>query len=168
MPLRRVKPLRRSLQQVASEVLGEQRASQSSKQRRTSDRSKDATWRKQVLALRGSYCRATAHLTLIHPAELNPAQRKMLAECGATAGIEIDHMIPRRPSTRWAVPNGLPLCRVHHAMKTAHDLLIDPAWLDDDQILWLSDQGHAEWLLDGVVVGAHRRLFADGPDRRRE
>lgn len=58
------------------------------------------------------------------------------------------------------------MCREHHEMKTRHELLIDPAWLDEDQLMWLADQGHAEWLLDGVVVGRHRRLFTDGPDRR--
>jgi hypothetical protein len=78
----------------------------------------------------------------------------------------MDHLIPRAQGGPSVVENGLPLCRVHHSLKTAHDLLVDPAWLDPDQIQWLADQGHAEWLLDGVVVGRHRRLFTDGPDRR--
>jgi hypothetical protein len=43
---------------------------------------------------------------------------------------------------------------------------VKPEWLDADQIKWLSDEGHVEWLDDGTVVGRHCTIFADGqPDR---
>lgn len=149
--MKRSKPLLRKtpLQQVSAQLTRSQEASKTSKQRRAAGRRQDLQWREQVLVARGMRCRAA--LTL-------PGQ--------CDGPLEVDHMIPRRPSTRWAVEDGLPLCRHHHRLKTEHLLLIDPAWLDEDQIIWLSDHQHAEWLLDGVVVGAHRRLFADGPDRR--
>jgi hypothetical protein len=55
---------------------------------------------------------------------------------------------------------------MHHQKKTDHLLLIAPEWLDADMILWLSDEGHADWLIDGTIVGRHCKIFADGnPDR---
>jgi hypothetical protein len=78
----------------------------------------------------------------------------------------MDHLIPRAQGGQSVPGNGLPLCRVHHRMKTDHLLLIAPEWLDPRHVLWLSDEGHAEWLVDGVVTGRHCRIFADGqPDR---
>lgn len=137
-PLQRRTPLRRRpLQQVAAEVT---RQSTTSKQRRDADRRRDVAWRQEVLDIRGQHCRVTG--------------------CVRSRNIEVDHMIPRRPSTRWAWPNGLVLCREHHADKTAHTLLIDRRWLEPDQIVWLAEQGHAWWLPDGSVAGRHCTLFA--------
>jgi HNH endonuclease len=108
-------------------------------------RRNDSAWRRECLERRGPQCRVTGCWRM---------------------DVQMDHLIPRSQGGPSVVENGLPLCREHHEMKTAHDLRVDPAWLGEDQILWLSDEGHAEWLLDGVVVGRHRKLFADGPDRR--
>lgn len=116
-----------------------------SKPRWVRRRRNDAPWRQECLERRGEWCR--------------------VAGCPHPQPVQIDHLIPRSQGGPSVVENGLPLCRRHHDLKTAHDMLINPAWLDTDQVLWLADHGHAEWLLDGVVVGRHRRLFADGPDR---
>lgn len=125
---------------------------------------RDIEWRQEVLLIRSPQCRVTAHLMRIPALYRTPQQRQLVASCDGP--IEVDHLIPRSPATRWALPNGCPMCRHHHRLKTEHSLLIAPEWLDPDQLRWLEDEGHAEWLLDGVVVGRHRTLFADGPDRR--
>lgn len=166
VPLRRSRKDRRPIQQITREVHADQDAGLTSRQRRTRDWQRDREWRAEVLLLRGHQCRVVAHLLRIPPIYRTPEQRGLVASCDGR--IEVDHMIPRRPSTRWAVPNGLPLCSHHHRLKTGHLLLIDPAWLDLDQVQWLAEEGHVEWCWDGIVVGQHRRLFADGPDRRRE
>lgn len=117
--------------------------------------SKDAQWRQKVYALRGRWCRSCG--------ESRPER------------IQVDHMIPRTPATRWEPCNGLPLCDDFgkgrcHPRKTAHQLAIQRDWLDPDQIEWLAQQGHAEWQPDGTVTGRHCRLFAPstighgGPD----
>ena len=111
-------------------------------------RRNDAQWRQECLDLRGPQCRVTG--------------------CLRMTDVQVDHLIPRAHGGPSIAENGLVLCREHHEMKTNHDLLVDPTWLDPDQILWLSDNGYAEWLFDGVVVGSRRRIFADGPDRRTE
>lgn len=127
-------------------------------QRRTSDvrdvdrvtrrrpRRNDGPWRREVLEVRGPQCR--------------------VSWCGRMTDIQVHHIIHRSMCGPSVLENGMPACRDHHAAIHAAELLIDPAWLDHDQIEWLADKGHAEWLLDGVVVGRHRRLFTDGPDRR--
>jgi hypothetical protein len=80
--------------------------------------------------------------------------------------VQMDHLIARGQGGPSIVENGTPFCRVHHQQKTDHLLLVDPGWLDPDQVRWLADEGHAEWLADGIVVGRHCRIFADGqPDR---
>lgn len=106
---------------------------------------RDAQWRETVYALRGRWCRSCG--------ESRPER------------IQVDHMIPRSPATRWEPCNGLPLCGDFgggrcHPRKTAHQLLIQRGWLDPDQIGWLQASGLAEWLPDGSVTGRHCRIFA--------
>ena len=106
-------------------------------------RRRDAQWRDLVYQLRGRYCRS----------------------CGGGVDVQVDHMIPRSPATRWEPCNGLPLCGDFgggrcHPRKTAHQLLIQRGWLDPDQIEWLRASGLAEWLPDGSVTGRHCRIFA--------
>lgn len=102
----------------------------------------NAEMRRAVIELRGAYCRV----------------------CGKVRQLECDHIIPKgiggSPS-KTCVENGWILCRDHHEAKTRHRLRIRPEWLDDDQIEWLADQGHA-WWEDGEVHGLHRRLFVPG------
>jgi hypothetical protein len=45
-------------------------------------------------------------------------------------------------------------------MKTEHRLLVRPEWLDEDQIIWLAENGYARWDDDGEVHGERRRIFA--------
>lgn len=117
-----------------------------SPRKRKKRRRNDSQWRADCLELRGEWCR--------------------VPECPHPQPVEMDHLISRGQGGPSVVQNGLPLCRVHHQMKTDHLLLIAPEWLAADMILWLSNEGHAEWLYDGIVVGRHRKIFADGtPDR---
>jgi hypothetical protein len=106
-------------------------------------RRREAQWRHRVLEARGTQCRA--------------------AWCVRMTDVHAVPLVPHGGTFHPA--NGLPLCRRHRELK-ADGLLVDPSWLDADQVEWLADEGHVEWLLDGVTVGRHRRLFADGPDRR--
>lgn len=111
--------------------------------KRSADQGKDARWREKVYALRGRWCRA----------------------CGGDRDVQVDHMVPRSPATRWAIEDGLPLCGDFgrgrcHPRKTAHQLKIQRDWLDPDQIAWLDTMGYAVWQSDGTVTGSHCRLFA--------
>jgi 5-methylcytosine-specific restriction endonuclease McrA len=106
---------------------------------------RDAQWRELVYTTRGRFCRA----------------------CGESRAdrLQVDHLIPRSPATRWEPRNGLVLCGDFgagrcHPRKTAHQLLVDRSWLDEDQTGWLEEQGHAVWQPDGSVGGRHCRLFA--------
>lgn len=151
--MKRRRPLTTSLEQVqAWKQLTRERQMAAMRDRgkrgpsKSQRRRNDAAWRAECLERRGNWCRVPG--------------------CRHPQPVQMDHMISRAQGGPSVVENGLPLCRVHHEMKTNHDLLIDPAWLDHDQIDWLGEQGHAEWCVDGVVVGRHCRLFADGPDRR--
>lgn len=113
---------------------------------RRPQRRNDSQWRADCLEVRGEWCR--------------------VPDCPHPMPVQMDHLIPRAQGGPSVVQNGLPLCRMHHRMKTDHLLLIAPEWLDADMIVWLADEGHAEWLKDSVVVGRHCRIFADGtPDR---
>lgn len=109
-------------------------------------RRNDSAWRAECLELYGEWCR--------------------VPDCPHPQPVQMDHLIPRAQGGPSVVGNGLPLCRVHHRLKTDHLLLIAPEWLDPRHVRWLSGEGHAEWLTDGVVIGRHCRIFADGqPDR---
>lgn len=106
----------------------------------------DSVWRAECLETRGAQCRVPSCLRMVD--------------------VQVDHLIPRAHGGPSVVENGLVLCRHHHEMKTNHELLVDPTWLEPDQVRWLSDNGYADWLVDGIVVGTRRRIFADGhPDR---
>jgi len=102
-------------------------------------RRNDAPWRNECIALYGDWCR----------------------RCKRT-GVQMDHMIPRSQGGPSVVENGLPLCPACHQRKTehAHELLIQPEWLTDDQIRWLADNGYAWWDDEGEVYGTSRRIFA--------
>lgn len=109
-------------------------------------RRNDSGWRATCLELYGEWCR--------------------VPDCPHPQPVEMDHLIQRSQGGPSVPGNGLPLCRVHHRLKTDCLLLVAPEWLDPRHVRWLSDEGHAEWLMDGVVVGRHYRIFADGqPDR---
>lgn len=110
---------------------------------RAKHRRNDSSWRTECLARRGAWCRA----------------------CGSSRDLQSDHLIPRSQGGPSIVENGLILggpfgCGCHDR-KTAHQLLIQRAWLDPDQLTWLEQEGHATWGPDGVVSGKHCRLFAD-------
>jgi hypothetical protein len=109
-------------------------------------RRNDSEWRMECLALYGEWCR--------------------VPHCQHPQPVQMDHLIARAQGGPSVAGDGFPMCRVHHQQKTDHLLLIAPEWLDPRHVRWLSDEGHAEWLADGVVVGRHCRIFADGqPDR---
>jgi len=145
-PLRSLTPLqRRSLRQAPLQrgTRPPKSAQQGANERR------DAQWRTLVYQSRGRYCRSCG--------ESRPER------------IQVDHMVPRSPATRWEPCNGLPLCDDFgrgrcHPRKTAHQLLVRREWLDDDQAQWLAEQGHAVWQPDGSVTGRHCRLFSPTVD----
>lgn len=112
-------------------------------QKRAAQRRNDAPWRNEVFELRGRSCRG----------------------CGGVQHVQADHLIPRSQGGPSVVENGLPLCGEFgvgqcHVRKTAHSLLIERGWLDQDQIDWLKSEGHAWWREDGTVAGRHCVLFA--------
>jgi hypothetical protein len=114
--------------------------------KRKKRRRNDSQWRADCLEVFGDWCR--------------------VPWCPHPQPVEMDHLIPRSQGGPSVVGNGIPWCRVHHRMKTDHLLLIAPEWLHPLHVRWLSDEGHAEWLVDGFVTGRHCKLFADGhPDR---
>jgi len=102
----------------------------------------DSTWRAECVARRGSYCRG----------------------CGDTRQPQADHIIPRAQGGPSVVENGMILggpfgCGCHDR-KTAHRLLVQRAWLDDDQVQWLAEHGHVTWTATGDPTGRHAFLFA--------
>lgn len=102
----------------------------------------DGPWRNDVLKKRGQFCRA----------------------CARSYDLQADHMIPRSQGGPSIVANGLPMCGPFagdcHGKRTRYELKIERDWLDQDQVDWLADQGHAVWEADGSVSGRHRKLFA--------
>jgi 5-methylcytosine-specific restriction endonuclease McrA len=114
--------------------------------KRKKRRRNDSQWHADCVEVRGDLCR--------------------VPDCPFPHPVQMDHLIPRSQGGPSIVANGTPFCRAHHQMKTDHLLLVKPEWLDADQIKWLSDEGHAEWLDDGTVAGRHCTIFDDGqPDR---
>ena len=102
----------------------------------------DSTWRAECVARRGSYCRG----------------------CGDTRQPQADHIIPRAQGGPSVPENGMILggpfgCGCHDR-KTAHRLLVQRAWLDDDQVQWLAEHGHVTWTASGEPTGRHAILFA--------
>jgi len=102
----------------------------------------DSAWRAECVARRGSYCRG----------------------CGDTRQPQADHIIPRAQGGPSVVENGMILggpfgCGCHDR-KTAHRLLVQRAWLDDDQVQWLAEHGHVTWTASGEPTGRHAILFA--------
>ena len=102
----------------------------------------DSAWRAECVARRGSYCRG----------------------CGDTRQPQADHIIPRAQGGPSVVENGMILggpfgCGCHDR-KTAHRLLVQRAWLDDDQVQWLAEHGHVTWTASGEPTGRHAFLFA--------
>jgi hypothetical protein len=73
--------------------------------------------------------------------------------------MEVDHLQPRSQGGASVVENGLPLCRGHHAAKTAGRLRIDRGWLDPDQVAWLAEVGWVRWQADGQPQGRGWRHF---------
>jgi hypothetical protein len=151
--VKRSKPLRANLEQIQAwqrksqqTALARAKAKPRRFAKRVARRRNDGPWRREVMEVRGPQCRVTG--------------------CGRMLDLHAHHIIHRSMCGPSIVQNGMPLCEEHHAMVHAYELRISPEWLDADQIEWLSDEGHAEWLFDGVVVGRHLKLFADGPDRR--
>lgn len=118
-----------------------QRSQQRARTRPRKRRRNDSTWHNDVIALRGNHCRA----------------------CGRP-DPQTDHLIARSQGGPSVTANGLPLCGPFaggcHDAKTAGRLKIRREWLDPDQITWLQEAGHAWWLDDGTVAGAHCGLFA--------
>lgn len=101
-------------------------------------RRNDSSWRRDCLEVRGLWCRS----------------------CGTSYGLEIDHLIPRSQGGLSIVENGLLLCRDCHRKKTEHRMLVDPMWLDEDQLEWLASEGHVMFDEDtGEPYGRHCRLF---------
>lgn len=105
-------------------------------------RRNDSGWRQQVLEARGERCRS----------------------CGTTRDVQVDHVVPRSQGGPSVVENGTPLCGPFgngcHPAVTEKRLLIQPEWLDDDQIAWLEENGHVWWDEEGEVYGRLRRSFA--------
>lgn len=66
--------------------------------------------------------------------------------------------MPRSQGGPSVVENGLVLCSAAHLAKTESRLRIDPAWLDPDQIVWLSEAGWV-WWQDGDPHGRGWRHF---------
>jgi hypothetical protein len=128
--------------QRAALTRAQQRATTPAPKSRKAPRRNDSGWRAECLEARGDQCR--------------------VPDCPHPRPVQMDHLIARAQGGPSVVANGTPLCRVHHEMKTDHLLLVDPAWLDPDQVQWLADEGHAVWRPeDGVVTGRHCRIFAD-------
>jgi hypothetical protein len=109
-------------------------------------RRNDAPWRNECIEVYGDVCRS----------------------CGDTGNCQMDHLKPRSQGGPSVVENGLPLCgpasRVTpggcHALKTERRMLVEPEWLTDDQIQWLSDVGWVTWDTDGQPYGRGWRNFA--------
>lgn len=98
-------------------------------------RRNDGPWRAGCLTLRGGYCRACGPFTQFVDSNGHPCGRR----------LEVDHIWPRSQGGPSVVENGLVLCVAHHADKTASRIVIDPAWLDPDQVAWLADAGWVAW-----------------------
>lgn len=106
--------------------------------RSTARRRNDAPWRKEVEAKRGRYCRA----------------------CLTSHRLQADHIKPRSQGGPSVVENGMLLCEEHHTAKTNGELRIQRDWLDEDQIVWLREQGWVWWDDDdGEVYGRGRNHF---------
>lgn len=110
-------------------------------------RRNDGPWRRDVLALRGEWCRS----------------------CGDSADLQIDHVQERSQGGASDVENGLVLCgpwsRVTpagcHVRKTEGRMLIEFDWLDPDQVEYLAAVGWVWWDADGVPNGPGCRGFAN-------
>lgn len=143
-PVKRSKPLRANIEQIKAWQRRSRDAALSSRGRRAASRSQqrrnDSAWRAACIEIRGDLCRV--------PGCLRPWP------------VQMDHLIPRAQGGPSVVANGTPWCEFHHRAKTEHQLRIHRDWLDPDQITWLEEEGHARWLEDGSVAGAHCRLFA--------
>lgn len=112
---------------------------------RQARRRNDAPWRHEVMAAYGPAC----------------------VSCGDTAHVQADHMKPRSQGGPSVRPNGLPLCGEFsrntpggcHPAKTAGRIVIDPAWLADEQIAWLAEVGWVWWDEDGEPQGRGHKHF---------
>lgn len=142
--MKRSKSLRANIEQIKAWQRRSRDAALNSRGRRAASRSQqrrnDSAWRTACLEARGELCRVPG--------------------CPHPWPVQMDHLIPRAQGGPSVVENGLPLCLLHHLAKTEHRLRIRRGWLDADQVAWLEVEGHARWLLDGTVAGAHCRLFA--------
>lgn len=149
--MKRRKPLRANVEKLRAwhkrsqeQQREQQLAAMTSKGRRTATRAQrrrnDSAWRAACIEIRGELCRVPS--------------------CPRPRPVQMDHLIPRSQGGPSVVENGTPWCEFHHRAKTEHRLKIRREWLDPDQVEWLKTQGHAEWLEDGSVAGAHCRLFA--------
>lgn len=58
------------------------------------------------------------------------------------------------------VENGLVLCASHHQAKTESRMVIEPSWLEPDQLEWLKAVGWVWWDADGRPQGRGWRHFA--------
>lgn len=108
---------------------------------RKKPRRDDSGWRDEVLARVGPRC----------------------AACGQSGYVEIDHIWPRSQGGPSHVLNGLPLCGPYgcdaHGKKTRSELVIEHAWLDDEQRAWLADMGWVRWDHDGAPEGRGWKHF---------
>ncbi len=101
-------------------------------------RRNDAPWRRDVIALRGEWCRS----------------------CRTSRGLQCDHVMPRSQGGTSVVENGTMLCRECHEKKTNSEIQYRHEWLDDDQIEWLAAQRWVAWDADGLPYGHGFRHFA--------
>ena len=116
------------------------------KQMKKPVRRNDAPWRKEVIELRGAFC------------------RRCLGR-----DVQCDHVWPRSQGGPSVVENGLLLCRACHEDKTASRIVIEFGWLDADQIPWLAKVGWVAWDDDGQPRGRGWRHFGvrkGGADER--
>lgn len=117
-------------------------------------RRNDGPWRAECLTRRGGYCRACGPFTQFVDSNGQPRGRM----------LEVDHIWPRSQGGPSVVENGLVLCSAHHADKTASRIVIDPAWLDPDQVAWLAAVGWVQWGSDGQPVGRGMKHFGVLPN----
>jgi 5-methylcytosine-specific restriction endonuclease McrA len=109
------------------------------KPEKPSPRRNDGPWRRECIEARGERCR----------------------RCLSTRWVQMDHMWPKSQGGPSVVENGLPLCRACHAMKTESRIVIEPDWLDSDQVEWLADVGWVLWdSLTGEPSGRGWKHFA--------